>query len=89
MDIHFEKALMPFALDGAYAFINKSFANTFNQTYINREEDLGIEGLRKAKTSYNPAFLITNRRLKKIKTFVLSCIFIGKMDCKNRFVINP
>jgi hypothetical protein len=58
MDIHFEKALMPFALDGAYAFINKSFANTFNQTYINREEDLGIEGLRKSKLSYYPAFLL-------------------------------
>ena len=58
MDIHFEKALMPFALDGVYAFINKSFANIFNQTYINREEDLGIEGLRKSKLSYYPAFLL-------------------------------
>lgn len=45
---------------GAYQMINKLFAE--NQwkgyTLINREEDMGIEGLRRAKESYQPIFLV-------------------------------
>jgi hypothetical protein len=42
--------------DGVYAFINREFLTRhFNETqFVNRQEDTGNEGLRKAKQSYNP-----------------------------------
>ena len=45
---------------GAYQAINKLFCENewSNLTYVNREEDMGIEGLKKAKMSYQPAFLV-------------------------------
>jgi hypothetical protein len=45
---------------GAYQAINKLFCETewSGFTYVNREEDMGIEGLKKAKMSYQPAFLV-------------------------------
>ncbi len=56
--IHLEKADTDFT--GAYAATNQLFVeNYFAQTkYINREEDMGIEGLRRAKLSYRPVFLV-------------------------------
>ncbi len=57
-DIQIEKALA--AYKGAYATINREFAarELGNYTWINRENDLGIEGLRRAKESYHPAYIL-------------------------------
>lgn len=51
---HFEKA--PAEVQGAYAIINQEFTKNclMDYVYVNREEDLGIYGLRKAKQSYRP-----------------------------------
>lgn len=57
-DIHFEKCISAFGRDGGYAVINNEFAKTVPTEFINREEDLGIEGLRKAKLSYYPEFVL-------------------------------
>jgi predicted acetyltransferase len=54
----FEKADHKF--EGIYPAINKFFAEKhFSKiTYINRQEDMGLDGLRKSKLSYYPAFLL-------------------------------
>lgn len=56
--IHIEKANS--RINGLYAFINQQFCEREwgHMEYINREEDLGLEGLRKAKLSYNPVSLV-------------------------------
>jgi hypothetical protein len=55
--VHIEKADVSY--NGSFAIINYEFSNFLNKNfeYINREEDMGIEGLRKAKLSYKPEFL--------------------------------
>ena len=56
--VHAEKAL--YNITGSYPAINQMFveheASAF--TYVNREDDAGDEGLRKAKLSYHPAFMV-------------------------------
>ena len=59
-DVHFEKARDD--ADGAYTAINQAFAQYLREKYpdiryLDREEDMGLEGLRKAKLSYYPDHL--------------------------------
>jgi len=56
--IHIEKANPD--IPGLYAAINQLFClNAWSEvTYINREQDMGVEGLRKAKESYYPHHMV-------------------------------
>ncbi len=62
-DIHFEKCFGDHARAGGFAYINRMFVKHLIREYgaqwINREEDIGLEGLRRAKMSYNPDLLLT------------------------------
>jgi hypothetical protein len=60
---HFEKADTSYR--GIYQFINKAFASVLPKTYIylNREQDLGDEGLRQAKLTYRPCSFVKKYRV--------------------------
>lgn len=63
--IHVEKANPH--IRGCYPLINQQFAiHGFPQAKkINREDDLGLEGLRKAKESYHPIYLVEKYYVKQ------------------------
>ncbi|MEN6355607.1 MAG: phosphatidylglycerol lysyltransferase domain-containing protein [Armatimonadota bacterium] len=63
--IHVEKAGS--GMDGIYQIINNEFAihEASGFKYINREQDLGITGLRKAKKSYHPVKMVDTYRIRR------------------------
>ena len=56
--VHIEKAFSN--MNGAYQMINQQFVlhEAMDYKYVNREDDAGSEGLRKAKESYRPVFML-------------------------------
>ena len=60
-DVNFEKARAD--MNGPYPMINREFARWVRERhpdvkYLNREDDMGVEGLRKAKESYYPDLMV-------------------------------
>jgi len=64
--IHIEKANP--VIRGLYPFINQQFlVREFSDAeFVNREEDLGIEGLRKAKLSYHPVRFVEKYTVREV-----------------------
>jgi hypothetical protein len=62
--VHFEKAIGEYK--GIYQFINQAFAQALPPyiKYVNREQDLGDEGLRQAKMTYRPSGFVRKYRVK-------------------------
>lgn len=63
--VHFEKGVDRYK--GVYQFINQSFAKELPEEYrlVNREQDLGDEGLRQAKLTYRPSGFVRKHRVVK------------------------
>ena len=68
-DVHFEKAYAE--IQGAYPMVAREFAHSLQTRHpelhwLNRENDLGLEGLRKAKRSYYPDLMIEKYTLTEV-----------------------
>ena len=65
--VHIEKAYAD--VQGAYPMINQQFLKRFatEYKYVNREDDVNSEGLRKAKLSYKPTFLLEKSMAVSLK----------------------
>ncbi len=66
--VHIEKGSQEREYRGIYALINKLFLENewADFKYVNREQDTGEEGLRKAKMSYRPEFMVNKFTLTKL-----------------------
>ena len=63
--VHFEKGID--GVKGLFQFVNYSFASKLPEryVYVNREQDLGDEGLRHAKESYKPGGFVKKFRVTR------------------------
>jgi len=63
--VHFEKGDTSYK--GIYSVINQLFCSQYlsDVHYVNRQEDVGVEGLRKAKLSYRPDLMVEKYRVTK------------------------
>ena len=69
-DVHFEKSLSE--INGAYPMVNREFVKLIcsldaNIRYVNREDDMGLENLRKSKSSYDPCFLLEKFTARRVE----------------------
>lgn len=80
--VHFEKAFPD--MQGAYPMINQQFVlhACEDYTYVNREEDTGDPGLRKAKMSYYPEILLKNTWQSQVMSFLQIRTETGKKSTK-------
>jgi hypothetical protein len=67
VNVHFEK--FDREMKGAAQLINWETAKHLQDRYlyVNREEDMGVPGLRKSKRSYQPLMVLDSYRIKKNK----------------------
>ena len=75
---HVEKADIHY--EGVYQMINYLFAQHLPEqfTFINREEDMGLAGLRKSKSSYQPAMLAYKHTALKLNDEMQDIIHVWK-----------
>ena len=68
--VHVEKGLAE--IQGVYPMINREFVRMMRDKYpslttVNREDDMGLENLRKAKMAYRPTILLTKYTLTEVR----------------------
>lgn len=80
-DIQIEKA--DWDVTGAYQVLNNEFAKAFcaDVTYINREDDMGLDGLRKAKLSYYPHEIIM--KYNAVYSSLTCCVMDMRSRCRS------
>jgi hypothetical protein len=63
---HFEKA--DGNVPGAFQYVNREFAKAYQSKYkwVNREQDLGLPGLRENKLSYHPQRMVEKHVVRKV-----------------------